>query len=246
VLWTSPKKKGERDSFLQVTSTSTSMPPQQPFLASSIRGYVCRSCLSKIQKYHRPHAPWLARNVMNDNGPPGPKRLKSQKTVPDNPQTTSEPVIRYWEQTADGQRKEKGFEDDALIAKLESSIKDLEDDIGDTSLLEKVDAERNPWEEDEEEEDIEAALSKDMNLPPAMQAQMEAIEAQLRRIENDPDLENLSEEDRIKIRSELLSGVADTDTEGTFLFYLHSAILTIKKYRLFLLQNVPPESLPRI
>jgi hypothetical protein len=165
---------------------------------------------------------------MNDNGPPGAKRLKSQTTVPKSPQTTSEPVVRYWEQTADGQRKEKGFEDDALIAKLESSIKDLEDDIGDTSLLEKVDAERSLWEEDEQEEDIEAALSKDMDLPPAMQAQMEAIEAQLRRIENDPDLEILSEEDQLRIRSELLSGVAGTDSEGTFLFYLYGTVLTIK------------------
>lgn len=179
------------------------------------------------------------RNLTNDNGA-SKSKSRPPTTVP-KLQTIPDPVIRYWEQTTDGGRREKGFEDQDLLASLESSIKKLEKDLGDTTHLEKRDAERDPIEEDEDDDvegNIEAELSKESKLPRELLSQMEAIKTQLRRLEDDPYfLDNLSEEGKAKIRSELLDGLLDTNESSGMLFiYWSGIVLIFKKTNCLLLE----------
>lgn len=108
-----------------------------------------------------------------------------------------------------------------MLEKLESSIKDLEKDLGDTTRLEKLDAERGLLDEEEDEDvegGIEAELGRGISVPQRIQSQMETIKAQLRQIQIDPHfLDNLSEEERLNIKNELLEGIFDSNkTSGTW------------------------------
>lgn len=219
------------------------MPPQQPFLASGTRGYICRSCISKLQKSYQPRSSWLARKITNDNRP---RRSN----------TTPKPVIKYWEQNGDGQRRENQFQDAAFLEKVERSIKELGDDIGDQRLqedlqeLEEVDAEDKSWEEQEEEQGLEDAyeeyINKSMGVSndvqsktDAIYAQMEALDGQMRRLEDNPELENLSAEDRLRIRREALDGIPGINVEGKCYSLHEGDILTLNSYSINPRQSEP-------
>lgn len=210
-------------------ATSASMPPKPSFLSPSTSGYVCKSCLSKLrQNQCRPARPlWLARNIAHRAS-----RKPFQPTIHtklDDSQTTSEPVIRYWEQTPDGRRREKSHdEDQALLGRLESTLKELEKDIEGSALHGPQDAGNDlaeyddPFLEEEDEvgePDMARELAKELGLPQEVQEQVQMIEAQLRRKRKNPNfLNNLSEEEKASLRAELLGSISDSnDLPGTHL-----------------------------
>jgi hypothetical protein len=166
------------------------MPPSQPFVTSRIRGFVCGSCLSQLRKPRRPRTPWLVRNVASGR----PSRI----TAPKGKKKNADPIIRYFDQTPDGIRRE------------------LEEDTEEQAMLKDVEEQIRMFEEphlEQEEFDPESLVQqglKEYDISESMKASMEEIKAQM---ENVSDLENLSEEERTKLRSRLLN----LDTEGMWL-----------------------------
>jgi hypothetical protein len=98
------------------------MPPPQRLLASRLRGFVCRLCLSKLQVPVGQRQPWLSRNIANDNGPP--------KSKGESPWFTylPEPLAKYFERDPGGDTEPP--DDEAFMESLEQSIRDLEEATG--------------------------------------------------------------------------------------------------------------------
>ncbi|KAL3423542.1 pentatricopeptide repeat domain-containing protein [Phlyctema vagabunda] len=100
------------------------MPRPQPVLASKIRGFVCRSCLAKLQA--KPSTPWLARSFANQNS------SKAKETQPEK-KAPSEPTFRFFQQTPDGRRIEiQDDEDDFLglrATKDNGIVKDIDETL---------------------------------------------------------------------------------------------------------------------
>lgn len=155
------------------------MPPAHAIATSSIRGFVCRSCLSQLRRPQQPRTPWLVRNATG-----GPSRRPKNKK-----QGAS---IRYFDQTPDGQRKEV-VDDPEEIAML----KNVEEQI---RLLEEED-EGELVEEEEGPSDPLVHVRKAFEVPDDMMSAVREMEAQM---ENMSNLKNLSEEERTNIRNRIL------------------------------------------
>lgn len=209
------------------------MPPQQPFSASGIRGYVCISCISKIQNPRQPRPLWLARNATSDSKPPRTKTPKARTKVPNIQQKTSDSVINYWEQDAEGNVRKNPFQDREFLGRMQRAMLDPDFDPG--SLLEAMGEEGISQEDGEEEEeiydeierDLKEQVDKSMPWSPEEQSKMAALEAQVdamndevQRILDIPNLENISEDERLKIRRELLADVPGIELDGKFVSLL--------------------------
>jgi hypothetical protein len=181
------------------------MPPSQRLLAPRIQGFVCRSCLSKLQspRYQRP--PWLSRSVASETGHRA-KEPKVKKDSHDQPGANSESVVRIFDQTPDGMRTEVGSEpgDEAFLESLQSAMEDMRKEMVAEGETEEID----------EEELQERVVGRHMQnmvqgdgmvdiLAKELESQMEEIGAEVdRRLEN-VDMENMSVEGRSKIREEI-------------------------------------------
>jgi hypothetical protein len=214
-----------------VNPTSTSMPPQQHLLTSGLRSYVCTSCLFKLRNSQQLQTSRLLRNATSSS------RRRHQSIIPNRQQKPGDPTIKYFDQLPGGQRKEKkGIfgDDEALLARVESEINALEDELGgDPRSDEEREAEEKRWLDGEEEDDdpaadIEAQISKQMNLPADTDPKMAVMEAQMERYKS-ADLNHLTEEQRSELRRELLSGIPGYDTEGTTSFNVQSSMLTLSR-----------------
>lgn len=121
-----------------------------------------------------------------------------------------------------------------MLATLESSIKNLEKQLGDTTQLEKRDAELGLMDEegdDDVEGGIAAELSKQGEIPREILLQMDSIKSQLKRIKDDPDfLDSLSEEGKAQMRRGLFDSLADRPSSSPGMHFLPqvSAVLIFR------------------
>lgn len=111
----------------------------------------------------------------------------------------------------------------------------LDPDFDPGSLLEAMGEEGISQEDGEEEEeiydeierDLKEQVDKSMPWSPEEQSKMAALEAQVdamndevQRILDIPNLENISEDERLKIRRELLADVPGIELDGKFVSLL--------------------------
>lgn len=183
------------------------MPPPQSFLTSRIRGFICRSCLSKLQVPQQQRIQWLSRNVTSDNGP---SRRKGGSKQP----VQEEAVVKYFDQTPDGNRTEiqEDPEEEAIIESLTSTIRDLENRTGQSleSLLENPDGLEGILPEDPDGDiGIWSDASGEADPLEALTLQNKELEARIRRLENVTSSKSLSLENGLKIRETLLKASAD-------------------------------------
>ena len=149
-----------------------------------------------------------------------------------------EPVIRYFEETPDGDRREirdedeedaeEVAEDDAFIESLESTIRNLEERVGKrTSPLENSDFGKVEVQDDSGGHEWRSHDGSDGDtLPENIDTKIDELQAHIERLKSVSQFQNLSEEVRLKIREELLN----FDTDGTNIhslssedLYLHSS-----------------------
>jgi uncharacterized protein YicC (UPF0701 family) len=153
--------------------------------------------------------------------------------VPNIQQKTSDSVINYWEQDAEGNVQKNPFQDREVLEKMQRAM--LDPNFDPESLLEAMGEEGISQEDGEEEEEIYDEIERDLKeqvdkfMPwsPEEQSKMAALEAQVdamndevQRILDIPNLENISEDERLKIRRELLAGVPGIEIEGKFVSLL--------------------------
>jgi hypothetical protein len=174
--------------FISRTNFNTTlMPPQHRFLASRLRGYVCRACLFKSQGTLRRQPLWLSRNASH-----GRKPLRSKGA---NQPVDQEPDFRFFDQRPDGTR----VEIDPLKA-MEAELQDYQKENGKSieDLVRPVDFESflNDHGQHEPHHPMSESLA-------AMAKSTEELEALVERLDN-IDINSLSTEDRLKLREELL------------------------------------------
>lgn len=95
-------------------TTSTPMPPPHHIISPSLRGFVCRSCLSKLYISQR-RPPWLTRSLRTVTAPPRTKKHKQDNSHPRERIESRGPIessIRYFDETPDGDRREVSNEKD--------------------------------------------------------------------------------------------------------------------------------------
>lgn len=186
------------------------MPPPQRLLSIRIRGFVCKSCLSKLQIPRRQQIPWIGRRFASDNRP---RRPEGAYDLPNG-------TVRYFEQTPDGVRTEIDDEEDAaFMESVRKQLKDIENETGRTmddledEDLEKILQNSSLGLEEEDLDDIfedgSSSLREASELEDAldsMASKNEEMQAQIDLVES-IDLDNISEKDRLKLRETLLKSV---------------------------------------
>ena len=194
------------------------MPPLQPLLVSRIRCFVCKSCLSKFQAPQGQRSQWLSRGFSNDSKPCNRGR-KARSAPRDQGKELPEPVIRYFEATPGGDRREvkdddeKVAEEDALIESLESTIRNLEKRVGKrTSPLANSNHENGDSENDLGRLGLGSQDRVEKNYSTKnIDVKIAELQAHMEKLKSLSQLENLSEEDRSQIREEVL----DFNKDGT-------------------------------
>ncbi|KAL2065096.1 hypothetical protein VTL71DRAFT_4236 [Oculimacula yallundae] len=208
------------------------MPPPQHLLASKIRGFVCRSCTLKLQGPPRQRTPWVSRSLTTqavksrrkgatqstahyeetpseDQADLGPefdeasilesleeeiraRRKDAAEHGPSTPGGVPKSAVRYFEETPDGVRTEVA--DDVDENALDAMEKDLEDLKSDTDVL------------------MERLLGGNTESSPLA----DDLRARILEIEK-ADLNNLSEDDRLRLRNRILQGseLATTSSSHT-------------------------------
>ena len=181
------------------------MPPPPTNFTSSIRGFVCKSCRTKLQI--PPRAPLLSRHFTAQKTPlrsidrGGKVPPLASKTQSQQVEQTDEPFYKYYDETPDGVRTEAQGdpEEEELLEGLQEAVREIKEDIGEVSAeeLEEVNEDEEPSLHMEEWED-------------AMDAKIERLQAEVDRLEgitNKPG--PMSEEDRQKIRNYFLKSVEE-------------------------------------
>ncbi|KAE8447606.1 hypothetical protein EG329_010577 [Mollisiaceae sp. DMI_Dod_QoI] len=210
----SPRKKSSGLRFQHSIFRKLLMPPPQHLLSNRLRGFVCKSCLSKLQAPQRQQISWTARRFASDDRP------RRKKGVWDVPQGT----IRYFEQTPDGVRTEiQDDEDDAFTESVRKQLKELENQTGRTiDDLDEEDIQRilRGLSSESKGGDTLGMLFKDDSLDSqdsqdqfefekafeTMATQDQEIKAQMDLVDS-VDVDNLSAEDRVRLREALLGSV---------------------------------------
>lgn len=156
--------------------------------------------------------------------------MPNAKDSRDQHEKESKPVVRIFDQTPDGVRTEveNGPADEAFLESLQSTIRDVKEEMGQEGATEDID--------DEELQD--RVIARHMQnmfqgealegfLAKKLESQMDELNAEVdKRLEN-VDLEHMSEEERSKIREELYQLAKD----GTTLFSLLLILANIYTYR---------------
>lgn len=181
------------------------MTAPQRLLSSRIRGFVCKSCLSRLQASRQPRLPVAARGFASTP--------QSRKGIWDTPLGT----VRYFDQDENGVRTEITEEDDELVDTLRTKLQKIEETTGKTmddldeddlqNLLKEISAEsKGATDPDgflegglpDTKDDTEAEQALDV-----MTKQHTEVQSRLDFI-NSFDLENLSDDDRDTLRAGLL------------------------------------------
>lgn len=117
------KKKFGLEISADSNFSKTLMPPPQHLLSTRLRGFVCKSCLSKLRAPRGHQIPWTARTFASDDKP----RRKGGWDLPHG-------TVRYFEQTPDGVRTEiKDDDDDVSMDRLREKLKEIEERTGKTA-----------------------------------------------------------------------------------------------------------------
>lgn len=203
------------------------MPPPQHLLASRIRGFVCKSCLSKLQTPQRQRAPWVAaRNISATAA-----RAKGATKDADQGQADeAEPAIqvKYWEQDPEGNRKEifEEKEDDEereLKASIQQEVKHLEQKEGrpleevykdimgseDDIRLEMGKRMGELIEEGYGDAAFEGPSDEDLAVLESKSEEIEAHNDIIERYGGIDNIGDLSEEERLQLREELLPSIRE-------------------------------------
>lgn len=189
---------------LNLLSTPTLMPPPHRFLAPRLRGYICRGCLSKSPVTRRRQPEWLSRNATNGRRPSPPKGLSPQPDVPAG-------VIREFEQTPDGERREIHDEDDdGFMLQLKEEVERLEKAEGKSmeEMVGPIDIESIlQGEDDQVFQDPEMAMLEEESMNDLSEDKQlnDAIEEGLRSLSED---DSMSPEDIDRIREDILRSIA--------------------------------------
>jgi hypothetical protein len=189
------------------------MPPPQPLLATRIQGFVCRSYLSKLRESRTRRPTWRLQSIASDNGPRRIKEPKVKKKSHERSENGSEPVIRIFNQTADGVRTERGTEpgDEAILDSLQSTVQDVKEELG--AKGEEVDEEElqdrvigRHMQSFVERGGLEDALVEDL------EARFEELDTEMEKKIKNVDLESMSEEEKSKFREDLFQQLLVKDS----------------------------------
>ncbi|CAG8982662.1 hypothetical protein HYALB_00006060 [Hymenoscyphus albidus] len=171
------------------------MPPPRPLLPTRTPGYICRSCLLRLDapRRQRPPPPWLLRNVTNGSGNPPPESV-IRRSAEDKPTIH----VRYFEETPDGDRREvSGDPEEALLDSMRPELDDLDkrnqeilgrDGVADEDM---EDAIQSKIDQEEDTRDITIANND--------------LESLISRVRAISDKEVITREDRWKIREILFN-----------------------------------------
>ncbi|KAG4433551.1 hypothetical protein IFR05_010976 [Cadophora sp. M221] len=192
------------------------MPPPQHLLASKIRGFVCRSCLSKLQPPQRQRIQWVSRSLTTDN-------VHSRQKGGTYP-----PSIFEETHGEDRAEDEAEFYDESIIQTLEEEVRARRKDAAEHGGVPKSafryfeetpDGVREEVKDDIEEENTLAALEREIEdlksgtgglrerlVGDGSSPLADELRAQILEIER-VDLENLSEADRLRLRKIVLRGL---------------------------------------
>lgn len=183
------------------------MPPPQHLLSTRLRGFVCKSCLSKLRAPRGQQILWTARTFASDDRP---RRKKGGLDLPHG-------TVRYFEQTPDGVRTEiKDDDDDLSMDRIRDKLREIEEKTGktaddlDAQDLDDILQEISPGgEEDALDGYLEKVLSEGQDSAEfedsseIMSKEEERIQNQLELI-NSIDVDNISDEDRAMLKGMLL------------------------------------------
>lgn len=171
------------------------MPPPRPLIPTRTPGFICRSCLLRLDapRRQRPPPPWLVRNATNGRGNPPPQR----GTRPSAEKKASV-TVRYFEETPDGDRREvSGDPEEALLDSMRPELDEIDkrnkailgrDGVADEDM---EDAIQGKIDQEEDTRDIEMANND--------------LESLISRIRAISDKEVVTPEDRVKIREILFN-----------------------------------------
>lgn len=104
------------------------MPPLRPASYLRYRGYVCPSCIAKLQAPRKP--PWLTRNSTSQASQNGRgEGVRQSKTQPGAQQPVDKLVVRRFQEAPDGTLEEIHDLGEETIEELKSKIATLEADL---------------------------------------------------------------------------------------------------------------------
>lgn len=186
-------KKKNPNSQTNSSATTPLMPPPHRILASRLRGYVCRACLSKSQFALQQKPPWLSRNATNG------RRRRSRSRGAQEDVDRQIPEIRLFEQTPDGRRVEIKLDDP--LEGVEEMFREYEKDKD--KSMEELGAPLDFESFQNGNGDHNAHLLDVDESLTDFDKDDEELDALMERLDN-IDFNKLSSEDRAKLREEVL------------------------------------------
>ncbi|KAH7364580.1 hypothetical protein BKA65DRAFT_491657 [Rhexocercosporidium sp. MPI-PUGE-AT-0058] len=206
------------------------MPPPQHLLASKLRGFVCRSCLSKIQSPQRQRIQWISRSLTTDSVHSKQKgatylsssnfdETKGEDGAEAEPEFDEESIIQTLEEELQARRRDAaehgpstlGGGPKVAVRYFEETPdgvrEEVQDGIGDGNTLDALEREIEDLKSETGglRERLVGRESSSGSSPLA-----DELRAQILEIER-VDLKNLSQEDRMRLRKIVL-GDLDTAT----------------------------------
>jgi len=180
---------------MNIHITSTPMPPPRHLFAPRITGFICKSCLSRLELRNKRLAPWLIRNATSKASP-------SQRR--NRPNIKDEDIdVRYFDQTPDGDRREVPDygEEEAFMDSIGAEMGELDAKYKEILGPEKYAATA----EEDLAHAIEARIDEEEDTRDITMAtnDLENLIAKIRALS---DKEVVTEEDKKKIR-EILSDI---------------------------------------
>ncbi|KAH6709637.1 hypothetical protein BKA61DRAFT_738629 [Leptodontidium sp. MPI-SDFR-AT-0119] len=203
------------------------MPPPQHLLASKLRGFVCRSCLSKLQPAQRQRIQWVSRSLTTDN-------------VHSRQKGVTYPASIFEETQGEGIAEDEAeFDEESIIQTLGEELRARRKDAAEHAtpggvpksavryFEETPDGVRKEVKDDIEEENTLDALERDIEdlksgtgglreklIGDGSSPLADELRAQILEIER-VDLENLSETDRQRLRKIVLRGIESATPSGS-------------------------------
>ncbi|TAQ86539.1 hypothetical protein B7494_g5144 [Chlorociboria aeruginascens] len=170
------------------------MPPSQPILASRICGFVCRSCLSKLQQPQRP--PWPQRGFSKKAKLAKPKEPKD-RAAQERLLSQDGFSIKYFDQGPNGELEENVEPDDAEMEALDKQVQD------NIKAFEERTGEKFVESEEEWSGSIFPKVVQDDGLAESIGAKVDNLQAELDRLKVLRPSGSLTAEDRTKLRAAL-------------------------------------------
>jgi hypothetical protein len=173
---------------------STPMPPPRHLLAPRLPGFICRSCLSRLEPTRKQRPPWLIRNATTKAGP------SQRGNKP--PGMEEEKIVRYFDETPDGDRREvpEYGEEEAFLDSMSAEMEEMNAKHKEILGPEKYAATA----EEDMAHAIEARIDEEEDTRDITMATND-LENLISRIKALSDKEVVTEEDKMKIREILFN-----------------------------------------